>query len=210
MTLTDVAHRFNGKRSGKNFSALCPNHDDKQASLSISQGDKGVVVFCHVCGKEATEAILALVHLKLSDLFDQDIPITSKLGPIVADYRYVDLNKQTVMRVTRHDPKTFRQWRPDGGGGWLPGVEGVEKVLYRLPELQGNEVAFIVEGEKDVDSLSDIGVMATCNVGGASVWSDNYVKQLKSINIKRVVVLPDNDAPGQKHAVEVAKSCYDA
>jgi len=169
------------------------------------------VVFCHVCGKAATPEILATVNLKMTDLFDTDESPASKLGPIVSDYRYVDENGNPVMRVTRHFPKTFRQWRPYGDkGGWLPGVEGVRKVLYHLNELKGNDVVFIVEGEKDVDKLNGIGVTATCNVGGASTWSQNYVIQLLDAGVKRVIIIPDNDTAGQKHAQEVASSCFNS
>lgn len=211
MKAIEIAERFHGKKSGSSWSALCPCHDDKQASLSISQGIKGAVVFCHVCGKAATPEILATVNLKMTDLFDTDESPASKLGPIVSDYRYVDENGNPVMRVTRHFPKTFRQWRPYGDkGGWLPGVEGVRKVLYHLNELKGNDVVFIVEGEKDVDKLNGIGVTATCNVGGASTWSQNYVIQLLDAGVKRVIIIPDNDTAGQKHAQEVASSCFNS
>jgi len=211
MNAAEIAQLFHGKRSGNSWMALCPCHDDKQASLSISQGDKGAVVFCHVCGKSATPDILATVDLKMTDLFDTEgTPAMLKLGSIVSDYRYIGLDGNPVMRVTRHSPKTFRQWRPDGGGGWLAGVEGVKKVLYRLPELKGNSVVFVVEGEKDVDRLSDIGVVATCNVGGASTWSTDYVQQLIAVGVERVVVLSDNDAAGKKHAHEIAESSFNA
>jgi len=209
MNAYEVAQLFKAKKSGNSWMAICPCHDDKQASLSISKGTKGTVVFCHVCGKDATPSILAAVDLNLSDLFDSETAVqTYKLGPIVGDYRYIGLDGKPVMRVTRHSPKTFRQWRPDGDGSWLPGVEGVKKVLYRLPELKGSEVAFIVEGEKDVENLAKIGVLATCNVGGASTWSDEYAQQLVDLGIKRVIVIPDNDAAGMKHAREVADSCF--
>jgi putative DNA primase/helicase len=58
----------------------------------------------------------------------------------------------------------------------------------------------IVEGEKDVDNLAEIGVVATCNPGGAEKWQDNYNEILRD---KDVVLVPDNDAPGAKHANKV-------
>jgi len=210
MTAQDVAHRFDAKRTGNSWSAKCPSHDDNVASLSISQGEKGVVVYCHVCGKGATAEILSMVNLKMTDMFDTEAANVSKVGPIIADYRYIGLDGQPVLRVTRHTPKTFRQWRPDGGGGWIAGVEGVQKVLYHLPELKGCDAVFVVEGEKDVDELTGRSIPATCNVGGASVWSVNYVNQMKEVGIKRVIVIPDNDAAGRKHAQEVADTCLDA
>ena len=62
----------------------------------------------------------------------------------------------------------------------------------------------MVEGEKDVDRLRGLGLVATCNVGGCGMgWRDEYSDSLKGRN---VIVLPDNDEPGQKHADAVAQS----
>ena len=48
---------------------------------------------------------------------------------------------------------------------------------------------------------SRLGFVATCNPGGAcnhaGKWLKNYTESLEG---KRVVILPDNDTPGQKHA----------
>ena len=47
-------------------------------------------------------------------------------------------------------------------------------VPYRLPEIQeaiaSERPVFIVEGEKDVDNLTKLGIVATCNAGGAGKW----------------------------------------
>jgi putative DNA primase/helicase len=69
-------------------------------------------------------------------------PAAGALGPIVAT------------QITRHSPKTFRQRRPDGRGGWISNVQGVELLPYRLPEvLRSNEV-MIVEGDGATHFLS--------------------------------------------------------
>lgn len=105
--------------------------------------------------------------------------------------------------------KTFKQRAvlPDGTRSWK--MDGVRRVLYHLPEVitaaeQGAWV-LIPEGEKDVDNLRELGFYATTNVGGASKgnWKDEYSVFLTGAN---VVVLPDNDEVGEKHAVEVAES----
>src|SRR5215475_9818180 len=56
------------KKAGNGWSARCPAHDDRRASLSIAQGDDGTaLVKCHAgCD---TAAILAAIGLKLADLF---------------------------------------------------------------------------------------------------------------------------------------------
>jgi hypothetical protein len=59
----------------------------------------------------------------------------SGLGEEVAHYPYVDESGELLLQVVRFEPKTFRQRRPDGKGGWLWNIKGVRRVPYRLPEL---------------------------------------------------------------------------
>ena len=54
---------------------------------------------------------------------------------IVATYDYRDGNFKRLYQVVRQEPKSFYQRRPDGAGGWINNLNGVERVLYRLPEL---------------------------------------------------------------------------
>ncbi|MGE4124468.1 MAG: hypothetical protein AB7E59_04290 [Pusillimonas sp.] len=124
-------------------------------------------------------------------------------------YPYRDASGNEVFRVIRmtqaDGSKTFRQCRVvDGKTVW--NLAGVERVLYRLPELlaaPAESPVFIVEGEKDVHSLEAVGLVATTNAGGAKKWRDSYASAFKGRN---VVVLPDNDAPGREHAEIVAKA----
>ena len=76
-------------------------------------------------------------------------------------------------------------------------------VLYRLPEVVSADQVFVVEGEKDSDRLGGLGLTVTTNVGGAGKWRTEYSDSLKN---KDVVILPDNDEPGRKHAAQVARS----
>lgn len=81
---------------------------------------------------------------------------------------------------------------------------------YRLPELleavANEHLIFIAEGEKAVNALVGIGVVATCSPSGAGKWRDSYSQYLRSAD---VVILPDNDAPGNQHATQVSASLSD-
>lgn len=131
-------------------------------------------------------------------------------GKEVAAYDYCDesgtLLYQSV-RFKRNDgSKYFLQRRPDGKGGWIWKTKDIRKVLYRLPELLAadkEETAYVVEGEKDVDNLAKIGMVATTNVSGAGKWLPEYNESLRGRN---VIILPDNDLPGRKHASQVHKA----
>ncbi|WP_225783682.1 toprim domain-containing protein [Xenophilus sp. Marseille-Q4582] len=131
-------------------------------------------------------------------------PKLKTASKIVATYDYRAEDGTVLFQVVRMEPKTFRQRRPDGDG-WSWTVKGVRVVPYNLPFMQSRPSApvFVVEGEKDVDRLTKLGVVATCNAAGAGKWTDEHAQFLKG---RRVVILPDNDDAGRKHAQKVAKS----
>ncbi len=123
-------------------------------------------------------------------------------------YDYTDEAGELAYQVVRFEPKTFRQRRPGAEHGeWVWILEGVRRVLYRLPDLSeaiaNARPVLVVEGEKDVDNLAKLGVVATCNPGGANKWRDEYSETLRGAD---VVLVPDNDAAGRKHMQAVAAS----
>jgi len=132
---------------------------------------------------------------------------------IVATYDYLDEDGELAYQAVRLEPgpdgapKTFRQRRPDGKGGWIWNLQKTRLVLYRLPELLDSAIdgraAFLVEGEKDVETLRSIGLCATTNAMGAGKWRPEYSEVLQG---RDVFILPDNDDIGRKHAKEAADS----
>ena len=200
------------KRNGHGWQARCPAHEDQNPSLSIADGDDGrALLKCHAgC---ATEDVVAALNLRMVDLMPvaagnerapQAAPVDN--GRIVKTYDYRDEHGDLLFQVVRMEPKTFRQRVPKAEGGWSWSVKDVRRVLYRLPELvtAGPDKAICIpEGEKDVDRLVSLGLVATCNPGGAGKWKKEYAEFLRD---RSVVVFPDNDDVGQKHADEVARS----
>ena len=79
---------------------------------------------------------------------------------IAAIYEYLDSEHRPRFQVVRFAPKEFRQRRPDGNGGWVWSVKGIELIPYRLPEVLKNTDIFIVEGEKDADRLAALVAVA--------------------------------------------------
>jgi putative DNA primase/helicase len=124
---------------------------------------------------------------------------------VVAAYDYLGPDGKLVFQVTRWQPKTFTQRRPDGNGGWINSVKGIVLVPYRLPQIIQAKAVFIVEGEKDAEALAALGLAATCNAQGAGKWRAEYNRHFAG---KRVCILPDNDDPGRKHARDVARQLH--
>jgi hypothetical protein len=130
---------------------------------------------------------------------------------IVKVYDYHGADGTLVFQVCRLEPKSFRQRRPDTEhpGQFVWNMDGVERVLYHLPEVleakSRGEPVFLTEGEKDCDALRGFGFIATTNAGGAGKWSDAYTATLTGCH---VVILPDRDTPGRKHGEFVAESLH--
>lgn len=123
-----------------------------------------------------------------------------KTQKVKATYPYHSLDGDLLFEVVRFVPKNFRPRRPDGSGGFIWNLKGVTPVLYRLSDLVSsapNEIVFLVEGEKDVDRLRSIGLVSTTCHGGANKWRQDYADALKD---RQIVIIPDNDNAGQKHA----------
>src|SRR5439155_25244135 len=125
---------------------------------------------------------------------------------IVATYDYTDENGKLLFQVVRYEPKGFSQRCPDGNGGWSWKLASVRRVLYRLPGLLAADRAapiYVVEGEKDVEALVALGLVATTNAGGAEKWRPEYNEHLRD---RDVLLLPDHDVAGRAHAEMVARN----
>jgi len=107
----------------------------------------------------------------------------------------------------RYEPKNFRQRRPDPAGGWLWSLAGTaeapapRRVIYRLPAVIAADEVYWVEGEKDVHTLEAAGLIATTNSGGVAGFG--VAEYADAMRGKRIVILPDQDEPGQKHAAKI-------
>ena len=193
--------------SGEGWSAKCPAHPDRDPSMTVSigAGDK-VLVNCHK-GCTADE-IVASMGLEMSDLWPPDKVEHKGKKTFVEAYDYVDSEGNLLFQVTRwmeNGKKTFLQRRKMKSGDWNYSLAGIEKPIYRLPAVQAAIKAglpiYVVEGEKDVHTLEDMGLVATTNPGGASAWLPRHTEALK--NASRVFVVADNDAVGMKRALVI-------
>jgi uncharacterized protein (DUF983 family) len=114
-----------------------------------------------------------------------------------------------LFQTVRYEPKRFAYRQPDNGK-WRWTLEDIPRPLplYRLPELLAadrKQPVFVAEGEKDADNLWRHGLVATTNPMGAGKWSQVDDKPLEG---RQVVILPDNDEAGRKHAEQIAQSLY--
>lgn len=177
------------RHRGQDIDARCPAHDDRSASLTFAAGEHGgAVIKCHA-GCE-TSAVLSALGMSFAQI--------SPEPHIVATYVYRAEDGTPLWTTERWEPKTFRQ-----RGLPPPG----QRVLYHsewLPTARANDdTVYVVEGEKDANTLAEHGLIGVCGVNGAGSWLPHYAEQLRGLDI---VVISDNDDPGKEHARAVAAS----
>lgn len=200
--------------------ACCPFHDDSSPSMSIDL-QNGSRWYCHPCNTGGRlvdfEMQIAIANGKtlstdqawkaIRKVLVSTGAIDGTLGQPEAVYPYKDAQGELLFEVLRYPGKQFKQRRPDPDkpGYYVWNTNNTSKVLYGLPAVVEAEVVAICEGEKDCDNLRALHIsdenyqpiaITTCP-GGASKWDSSYSQSLKG---KRVLVFPDQDAAGLRHA----------
>jgi hypothetical protein len=214
--LTAVLNRLDGiRRNGSGWSARCPAHDDRHASLSVTAGDDGrALVYCHAgCDLEAVTAGLGL---STADLF---APRVSPISPASRRRPTPDTTERPTLYVVRDeegqpvavheriDSATGKRvtWRlPDGTAG-LNGTPTAELPLFgseHLGKWDASRPILLVEGEKAALAAMRAGFRALGTVTGAS--SAPSVRVLQALRGHHVILWPDADAAGAKHMHRIA------
>lgn len=215
MTFNEVLKNFQVKSRYQNRAqCVCPSHDDKQASLTITAGQKGILLHCHAgC---TLESVLEAAHLKKSDLFyDEQKPrsswrsyIEQREGrAIEAVYQYSYCSGDSAFCKVRLAGKKFvygalqdsrfRYGLPKPRRELPAAVYGDLKALKQA--ISEDRPVFYVEGERDVQTMTKQGY-AAITAGSVNDWRSDVAQLFKGAN---VVVLADNDAPGQNLARRV-------
>lgn len=198
------------RETSNGWEARCPcRNDDDNPSLSISEDATtgNVLVTCHRGSPCTTKEICESVGIQQSALFSPSKQVKEKLE-LVKTYDYNDENGKLLFQKLRYvdgyGKKTFRQRKPDGRGGWEYSLGDTPKILYNLASVikgvQEGYPIWVVEGEKDADTLIKLGIIATTMPGGAGKWLDIHTQALAGADVE---IIADNDKPGIEHAQKV-------
>ncbi len=214
MCLNDIVSRFQSpKKNGNNsFMVRCPCHNDNTQSLSISEKNGKILFNCFAGCR--TEDILHSAGLEMKDLFADKPSFTTPKPPSV-EYIYSDRLKK--IRYYKWDngqwKKSFYWQYKDENGNWQSGKGNYKVPLYKqnlLSDVPPEETVYIVEGEKDCDTMTDkLHFRAVSAPNGAtatkgntkSKWNSDYNSLFSNLN---VAIIPDNDEVGRAYAETIA------
>jgi hypothetical protein len=109
----------NPKKVGSGWDSRCPAHDDDVRSLSVGDGEKGLVLACHAGCK--TEDVVARIGWTMADLFPKRPRKNGKPEPRVVsqvEWKILDTAGALValhIRQNLDNGKKKFSWRlPDG------------------------------------------------------------------------------------------------
>lgn len=200
----------------------CPNHADAVASLSVKRTDDGdVLAHCFgACHWKDVRDALGLQFNPNAQSYRSPLPTAKERAPlpqryIEREHEYRNLAGDVIAVKVRWVPKDFR-WRVlSRDGTWLDrfpdGMSQAHLPLYGLPRAfaacrEGGTV-FVVEGERDCDTVNDVGLVAVTHASGASGAGSAYDTATYFPYFEpntTFVMVPDNDSAGRKHCARLA------
>ena len=213
-TAADIAEGLDGRRSGDGWTALCPAHDDKHPSLTISEGKNGKpLLYCHTgCSQDAVIDALRARGLWAPEARTHT-SANGRPAPRSKDRRsewtYTHENGNTAFVVHRID---YADKRPKDIWQSPKGYKG-KRPLFDLPDLlkDGARPILIVEGEKAADDARGYFPLQPYDVTSAAMGSGKAkLTDWSPLKGRDVTIWPDNDEPGANHAKDVAELCREA
>jgi putative DNA primase/helicase len=186
---------------------MCPAHDDRNPSLTFRYRNGRLLVRCWAgC---LLEQVLGAVGWHPRDLYDT--PYVSQRQTIVAEFvDYTDPDGGPLpfpVRKLRLGPRRDFKWQRRESGEWRPGLGGIAVGLFNLDAVRGEPRVLWVEGEGCVRVAVDTFKMpALCSAHGSDsndAFVGRCIAAVTRVGISELIVWPDNDRPGRRHAEAV-------
>jgi hypothetical protein len=109
---------------------------------------------------------------------------------VLAEYVYLDQNGERFLKVRKCRDETGKKQFPQyhwDGNGWAKGKPQGSRIPYRLPQLIATPITaqvYFCEGEKDADTLANIGFVATtASEGAAAKWDSGLTLFFKDRHV---------------------------
>jgi 5S rRNA maturation endonuclease (ribonuclease M5) len=224
--------RFTGE--GQVSTCCPVHDDHKPSASVTETDDGTVLAWCHACGDDNywpkfRAAILDGVRSDYAPNPERVAKVKARppliFEPSGEDYPYWDFDGTPLLkrRGRRLEPETGEviveksfQWQRYVDNRWTtwreptraeaPMLDGTDPISNQIVEnaKASGETLYVVEGEKDANSLISRGIPAVSPSHGAGVWRKDWTEQLA--HARDLVILADNDEPGREHARKVAEA----
>lgn len=202
----------------------CPFHADDHPSAGVYEDDMGIWRFkcqASACGwggdvfdvkakisnRSPGEVLKELKPLpppsrngsaKATQVYPTLDALNASFSGLQATYVYTNPTSGepdlVVVRYTKDGKKSFLPCHRVEGG-FAKGAPPKPWPIYNRSRVAAAETVVVVEGEKCVHALTDVGIVATTNPSGAGKADHADWSPLAG---KRVYLWPDNDAPDEK------------
>jgi len=210
----------------------CFMHNDKEPSLKLHTETN--TWWCYACGEgytpidfvmkknnisalEAAKEINKTLGLNVNiDKFNPEKEKNIKTG----EYFYRRADGSITMKVEKWvkestGQKEFYPYALIDGKyvkGYVGKLEGKDCVLYNLPEVLKSEVVYFTEGEKDADTLKELGIAGTTTPGGGRGlvgYAKKNPELFEPIRNKEIRIVSDNDEVGSEYIKQVIEHVKD-
>lgn len=210
----------------------CFLHNDKEPSLKLHTETN--TWWCYACGEgytpidfvmkrnnisalEAAKEINRNLNLGVNvDNFNSQKEKNIKVG----EYFYRRADGSVTMKVEKWVKQSTgqKEFYPYAliNGKYVKGYVGKLKpedcVLYNLPDILKSDVVYFTEGEKDADTLKELGIAGTTTPGGGrglSGYSKKNPNLFDPIKDKEIRIVSDNDEVGSEYIKQVIEQVKD-
>jgi AAA domain len=204
-TLQSWARALGGEVRGTQVLCPGPGHSAEDRSLSVKIGKDGQpLVHSHADDdwKECRDYVLQRLRMGPFKPSSKWLPAYSETyefrDPTTGDVRY---RKE---RIECADGTKSSFFKPAGRNGCDPLLYGAEC----LADVTSGQPVFIVEGEKKVDRLRELGAVAvSADSGSSSKWLPPHADLLRGLPI---ILWPDSDESGEKYISRAARCLEDS
>ncbi|MDE5583598.1 MAG: hypothetical protein K2J08_07830 [Ruminococcus sp.] len=227
--LLDYIEEITKKSKGRNqyICPLCNSGTGANGTGAFTFNPEWNNFHCFACGKSGDIFTLyaEMNNLSLtSDFRTISDELSKKYHLLSSDFRntkshsnqltllrshvYMNMNRDRIAVKTifkKPDGSKTARWERYEGNTLVKGLNGLQLPLYHVHNLTDNtKPVFIVEGEKDVETMERLGYIATTSPNGAgSKWKPKYTPLFRGFD---VVILADNDEVGLKYAIHMAEN----
>lgn len=205
----------NAKQTGPNqYICKCPAHIDKKASLSVAYNpsEDRIALHCHAgCD---TADILTSIGKTWKDIQptkeEEKKPLQRWQINLKAEYRYTDIDGNYLYSKLRYEGEGIEgkdiRYARIIDGKYTSGKGDIKGELYNIRAIpyaiaEGKTI-FYVEGEKDVETMKGLGLVAV-TAGGTADWKPDFAKYF--IGAHDVVIVADKDTPGEELSEKVSR-----